>query len=66
MPSQYFNHQYLIDNAGFIPIKKSTPYTEMLKKSKNYNNNKNSFKNTLVKYSFLSLLCIYFYYTFVL
>ena len=66
MPGKYFNNQYLIDNAGFMPIKKSTPYKEMLKKSRNHNNDKNSVKNTFVIYSFLSLLCIYSYYAFVL
>ena len=66
MPNKYFNHQYLIDNDGFIPIKESAPYKEMLKKSKNHNIDKNSFKNSLVKYLFLSLLCIYSYFAFVL
>ena len=66
MPNKYFNHQYLIDNDGFTPIKESKPYKEILKKSRNHNNDKNSFKNSLVKCSFLSVLIIYSYFSFVL
>ena len=66
MPGKYFNHQYKIDNDGFTPIKESKPYKEMLKNSRNHNNDKNSVKNIFVKYSFLSILCIYSYYDFVL
>ena len=63
MPKKYFNHSYLVDYHGFVPIKESEPYKKMIYNS-NKNNSSNPIMNKILKYLFCIVSSVCCYYAF--